>query len=902
MNKAIGLSILSACLIVLTPGFVLCGIKGDQTGILKKAIPDKLVVLTFDDSCASHATVVAPILKRLGFGATFYICNFDSFSTRKDWYLTWSQMKAMAGDGFEIGNHTSGHGGRPRIAAFLNMEDQLLANNVVKPTTVCWPMYQVNTKTYPDLVANGYIFGRGGYFRPYRPTVDNPFDVPSFGVQGNVSIEKFISYVQQAAGGRIVVLTFHGVPDMEHPQVSLAPDIFKEMMQYLKNNNYKAVAMRDLEEYIDPAKAAKLPPTVRNLRKPIAGIVVNDDKSYLTKEIRTFRFPGLAPARLFDSTITVKVPHATDITALAPTYTLTDSVTCVPASGRTGDFSRPRKYTVKAPDGSTRVYTVIVKRLPRPAAAEIRSDKTYKDDKITTPIELASDLSICVLPRGRATLDGLISGRGSLVKNGPGTLTVSNKINTYSGGTVINGGRLYLFLANKGLGTGPVTVNEGGNLVLERGDITGNRLVMNGGCIDANNGFGGSWNGDIILKRDAGMAAYAAFHLNKIRGGISGSGGLTQIGARGAFSRVNRGRVVLWGVNTYKGPTTVLRGMLAIKKAASLYNANVAKWTAKNIRVSPAASFQIAVGGTGEFTGGQVGALLTNLTARVDNNGLAAGSVFCMDTSNAGSTVTVSSTITDSKGPGGGAFVLKKCGPGVLQLTGSNTYTGRTVLEGGALSVASLNSVTGGRPCSSLGAPTTIENGEIFIRDNRCALIYTGEGETTDRVLNLAGKKAAFTLDHSGRGLLKFTGDLVISGYGHDKTIVLAGSTTGAGQLACDIKNPYDRAGVAKTSVTKTGTGTWALSGANTYTGATIVKEGVLSLANPRALGVKTDVHISNGAVLDLSFAGLARVGKLYLNGKLQPRGTYSAKNAPKYIKGIGVCSTQEHSGRRESR
>ena len=72
----------------------------DPTGILRKPIPDKVVVLTFDDGPASSYTVVAPILKSLGFGGSFYICDFDSFRTRKDWYLTWRQMIAMAADGF----------------------------------------------------------------------------------------------------------------------------------------------------------------------------------------------------------------------------------------------------------------------------------------------------------------------------------------------------------------------------------------------------------------------------------------------------------------------------------------------------------------------------------------------------------------------------------------------------------------------------------------------------------------------------------------------------------------------------------------------------------------------------------------------------------------------------------
>ena len=45
----------------------------DPQGILRKPIPDKLVVLTFDDGCASGATFVAPLLKSLGFGGSFYV-------------------------------------------------------------------------------------------------------------------------------------------------------------------------------------------------------------------------------------------------------------------------------------------------------------------------------------------------------------------------------------------------------------------------------------------------------------------------------------------------------------------------------------------------------------------------------------------------------------------------------------------------------------------------------------------------------------------------------------------------------------------------------------------------------------------------------------------------------------
>ena len=89
----------------------------DPNGVLRKPIPDKLVVLTFDDGPASGYTVVAPILKSFGFNGSFYVCDFDSFRTRKDWYMTWRQMKELSDQGFEIGNHSAGHS--PGLEAML---------------------------------------------------------------------------------------------------------------------------------------------------------------------------------------------------------------------------------------------------------------------------------------------------------------------------------------------------------------------------------------------------------------------------------------------------------------------------------------------------------------------------------------------------------------------------------------------------------------------------------------------------------------------------------------------------------------------------------------------------------------------------------------------------------------
>ena len=138
-----------------TPGarkagfFKRSGPLADPLGILRKPIPDKLVVLTFDDGCSTHATYVAPLLKSLGFGGSFYLCTLPSFGN-KNWYMSWEQMQAMVKDGFEIGNHTRHHTVGSGIEAFLDMERETVCPSrrprsgpatcrIRKPLPICRP-------------------------------------------------------------------------------------------------------------------------------------------------------------------------------------------------------------------------------------------------------------------------------------------------------------------------------------------------------------------------------------------------------------------------------------------------------------------------------------------------------------------------------------------------------------------------------------------------------------------------------------------------------------------------------------------------------------------------------------------------------------------------------------------
>lgn len=509
---------------------------------------------------------------------------------------------------------------------------------------------------------------------------------------------------------------------------------------------------------------------------------------------------------------------------------------------------------------------------------------------ISAPLGLAANLTAGGSGTGSVNLTGVISGSGVLTKTTSGALYLSG-VNTYSGGTVISGGTLSMASqANNVLGTGPVTISSGATLNLARNQIT-RALTMNGGLVTMGGGWSDcTWAGTITLGADSGINTSDAVSL--ITANMSGAGGLKKGGTGGL--RLN-------GVtNNYAGVTTVNSGILHIK--SSLYGNDTAQWNPAHLTVASGAALVLNVGGAGDFTMTQAGTLFSSLTA-VSNNGLKAGSAIGFDTTNAGATiVTVSGKLANSTGTGGGMVGLRKYGGGTLELTGANTYGGQTVTEnGGTLKVSSFNSVNGGTPLlasSSLGAPTTVANGTIVIGQSSFVggtLIYTGTGETTDRVINIAGQTATVTLDQSGTGLLKFTSPLVIATNGYQKIIVLQGSSAGSGEIASVI--PNGSAVVSKeTYVTKSGSGTWTLSGTNLYTGATTITGGVLACASGPSLGSGA-LKISAGAKAALNFTGTRQVASLTLAGSAQANGTYGStastatNKSDTYFSGTGTVT-----------
>jgi autotransporter-associated beta strand protein len=204
---------------------------------------------------------------------------------------------------------------------------------------------------------------------------------------------------------------------------------------------------------------------------------------------------------------------------------------------------------------------------------------------------------------------------------------------------------------------------------------------------------------------------------------------------------------------------------------------------------------------------------------------------------------------------------LTKSGTSEWRLSGTNNYSGPTTINSGTLTIFSMANVGGG--ASAIGAPTNVANGTIAIGSSTSTgmLRYAGIGHTSDRVINLAGTTGGAVLEQAGTGLWKLTGGFTATGAGK-KVLTLTGSTAGIGEIAGSI---VDNSTVYTTTVVKVGSGTWVLSGVNSYRGATLISNGTL-LVHGVVSGAVTAV---SGATL----GGTGTVGNVTINsgGTISP-------------------------------
>lgn len=139
----------------------------------------------------------------------------------------------------------------------------------------------------------------------------------------------------------------------------------------------------------------------------------------------------------------------------------------------------------------------------------------------------------------------------------------------------------------------------------------------------------------------------------------------------------------------------------------------------------------------------------------------------------------------------GGSPSLVKSGSGTLTISNTNSFTGPVTVNGGTVAAASI--ANSGSP-SALGAGGSLNIGAGTLR-------LTGSSATSDRSVSITDTASTVEVTSAG------------------STIGITGVVNGSGTL------------------NKTGAGTLALSGVNTYTGPTDVSAGTLALAGDSSLG-----------------------------------------------------------------
>jgi autotransporter-associated beta strand protein/T5SS/PEP-CTERM-associated repeat protein len=418
------------------------------------------------------------------------------------------------------------------------------------------------------------------------------------------------------------------------------------------------------------------------------------------------------------------------------------------------------------------------------------------------------------------------SGTGALSKSGAGTLVLTG-VNSYTGGTVVNGGTLRVLAQSLPL-SGPVSVNGAGT-VLEfnqagGGPIgyggAGQMLSMNGGGLTFSNPTSGSlnaWNGDVTLNNDTLVTSTGG---NQVAGQLTGN-------VQGAGRLLTNGVIRLLGNNTYSGGTTINAGSaLLIDGVESLGHSG------SEVRIA----------------GGTLMPLTNGIVLNSGRNIVLAASGGTINTG--GLDFTVNSTIS---GTG-----LTKIDGGTLTLGGSNSYTGGTTISGGALQVSSNANLGTGTVTLTSGGTLAASTG--FTLDRSIAL--AGAGGTINTI---AGELVVTSvvsgsggLTKNGAGTLRLTNNNAYGG-----TLVNAGTLIGwTGGLPGNITNNasviFDQAldgtyaGVmsGSGSLTMQNVGILTLTGTNAYTGGTFLNGGFINVSADANLGGAGGKLTFNGGTL----------------------------------------------------
>ncbi len=519
-------------------------------------------------------------------------------------------------------------------------------------------------------------------------------------------------------------------------------------------------------------------------------------------------------------------------------------------------------------------------------AGQITTNASNASAIVSVPIDLTFNSLTLNVADGAAADDLIVagaisqntgagSGAKTLTKSGSGRVFLQ-AASSFTGGVTVNAGTIRIgnqsALGTKSTAVGAVTVASGGTVDINGvADATyGYTLAGAGagglGALVNNGGTIGTFTAQTTNIR---LAANATIGGSGEWGMLASGFGATSIDLAGfTLTKVGSGGFHLANTTFTAGALSIQQGAVFINLSSTSVNASAVAVTLANV------------------AGASLGLNGKSLTlASLAGGGANGGGVTLGD-----GTLTVGDAAsTTYSGSISGTGGLVKQGSGTLTLAGSSTFTGATSVTAGALEL------TGG---ALAGNASVAADGTLRLSHGSYGVVYGGQLTGTGNVvvsgasndLQLSGNNSGFTgtLTVSDGAQLRLRNDNAVSGAslvlqgggavsvynyignnaltvgslasGDATTWVRLGSEGNRGMTVGSNNQSTTFAGVIKNDVsgtgflTKVGSGTLTLTGANTYGGDTTVSAGTLEVGGAGTLGAGTyGAAVSNAGTLAFS-------------------------------------------------
>jgi fibronectin-binding autotransporter adhesin len=470
-----------------------------------------------------------------------------------------------------------------------------------------------------------------------------------------------------------------------------------------------------------------------------------------------------------------------------------------------------------------------------------------------------------------ATINSVITGAGGLQKDDVDTLVLTGA-NTYSGGTTVSAGVLR------------------GNATSLQGNIVNNATVtFDQAGVGTSGTYAGAMSGTGVLRK-IGDGELVLASANTYQGGTSIDAGTLTASASGALGsgpvNVGGGAGLLFTGNADAGAVTITTaarsgiingGFVDFRDnssagSATLVMAAGGNVTFSNTSTAGSATIENRGGGTTIWDSASAGkAQITNF---------AGGHTDLMNTGSAGQATLINETggLVDffDTATAEQATVINKAGGRVrISLLGGDGTSIGALSGAGNVLLGAKALTTGGLNTDTEVSGVISGNGGSIVKVGTGALTLSGANTYTGGTVLHEGRLNVGHSQALGTGALSMDDDTTL-GFSADG-VVLANAVKLTGQNDPVIDTGAFSATLAGAItgggfITKQGTGTLTLSGANTYTGATNVAQGTLKAGAANTFSAASAHSVASGATLDLAgfnqtVASLANSGTVSLVG-----------------------------------